>query len=441
MNNSKKLKVLTFSFNTNDIKLCSKEQEQKCTTAFKSRYKCSYCKTSDCYIPQFFKLFVDYAIDNNFDIVYIATQNDHLTDKHNLHRDYLINYFKRFGKILKQRIKTGMLSKDIDMKSSHYHSFLKSGLSSSIFVSHKYLKKSASNITRKLNKDTRLRVIKRDFIQCNSVMNKTKGGLYTTMRIHSQEKNDSTAKYHYLTFVNINLKKTGLDREDRDNCINKILQEAKPEGDHTNTLICCGCFNYDMSEGNRHSQLDQLSHSLSNQSIRWSSNKIYETTNTSKYDIPFPPTCMLKKTRSNKYDKCDVPSDIKKKYDKDNKKLISQKQQFNGNNKNYETFNNKGVATKLLTKMTNKETNLTKDRKEIQCKSASVKKCKYSHKVSSPHVELYDKDMKWCDRILYSSVPDQNKIKCTEYTSYDFGQFMANSKHRAVYSHIEIKLK
>ena len=52
-NHKKKLKVLTFSFNTNDIKLCSKEQELKCSSSFKSKYICSYCKKQDCYIPQF----------------------------------------------------------------------------------------------------------------------------------------------------------------------------------------------------------------------------------------------------------------------------------------------------------------------------------------------------------------------------------------------------
>ena len=284
-NTSKKLKVLTFSFNTNDIELCSKEQQDKCSSAFKSRYKCSYCKKSDCYIPQFFKLLADYAIDNNFDMVYIATQNDHLTDEHNLHRDYLVKYFKRFGKILKQRIKTGMLSKDKDMKSSHYHSFLKSGLSTSIFVSHNYLKKSVSSIREKKlkglkgSKEISLRITNRDFIQCNTFMNKTKGGLCTTLLI----KQDNT-KNHYLTFVNVNLKKTGMDRYSRDECINKILRDSRLEGEHadTDTLICCGCFNYDGISGNPSSNMDELSLSLKHQNIKWVTDGIYESTNKSK---------------------------------------------------------------------------------------------------------------------------------------------------------------
>ena len=438
-NHKKKLKVLTFSFNTNDIKLCSKEQELKCSSSFKSKYICSYCKKQDCYIPQFFKLLAEYAIESNADIVYIATQNDHLTDEHNLHRDYLIKYFKRFGKILKQRIKTGLLKRDIDMKSSHYHSFLKSGLSSTIFVSHNYLKKTAPTKTNPNNhRDTSLRVMKRDFIQCNTFMHKTKGGLYTRLKIYETDiKNSPTPYYHYVTFLNVNLKKTGADKDQRDIWLNDIFNDSVPEGNNRNTLICCGCFNYDKLA--HFNTQDELSLSLSSKSIQWMNNKIYETTNISKYDIPFPPTCMLKKTRSDKYDKCDVPADVKKKYAKDSKKLIKKKTKREGSNNEYYTYNTDNVI-KQKHSINNLDTNLTHNRKLYQCSSSSIKKCKYTHVIQKSRDEIYDKEMKWCERILYSSYPDMKHIKCTEYSSYDFGQFMANSKHRAVYSHVDITL-
>lgn len=417
-----KLKVLTFSFNTNDIKVCSKDSETKCLSSFKSRYKCSYCKKSNCYIPQFFKLLAEYAIDNKFDIVYIATQNDYLTDKHNLHRDYLIRYFSKFGKILKQRLKTGLLTKDIDLKSSHYHSFLQSGLSASIFISHAYLTKT------NLSKSNKLRVMKQDFIQCNTIMNKTKGGLYSILKIYDGQQSSP----HYLTFVNVNLKKKGSDVNSRNKCVSKILENAILEGENTNTLICCGCFNYD-TVSNISDNKDQLSYSLENKSITWLGNNIYETMNKNNYNIPFNPTCYLKKTRSKEYDKCNISTGIKKKYNKNVRSLTNKIINRDGTNREYETFDNTDVSKKV--KINTKKINLLKDRKLIQCTASSIKKCKYSQITNR---EIYD-DVKWCERILYSS-SDSSKLKCTEYNSYDYGQFMANSKHKAVYAHIEITL-
>ena len=103
------------------------------------------------------------------------------------------------------------------------------------------------------------------------------------------------------------------------------------------------------------------------------------------------------------------------------------------NNSNYETFNNVGISKER--NINTKKRDLLKNRRLIQCSASNMKKCKYSKAFDR---DLYD-DLKWCERILYSS-STSSKIKCTEYNSYDFGQFMANSKHKAVYSHIEITL-
>lgn len=419
------LSVFTFTLNTNNINICSSMQKDSCNKNFKSKYKCSYCKKHNCYIPQFFKVLVDYIIDQDFDIVFIATQNDNFSDNTKLHYDYLEDYFKPFGHIIRYKTLSKEFFKKIsnsNHKSIQNYKFLDNGLASSIFISHKIKQK--------------FEILDQKYVKCNSVLNHSKGGLYTTLKI-----NDNNS----ITFVNINLK-SNMFTLTRNIHVNAILSKASKKIEKNHNLICCGSFNYDLISNNKFNTIikkseDDLSKSLKNKSISWKKNNIYETEYergfTRSYKIPFYPTCLLNITRDANYNKkCNISNKtisedkkykekidkLKKKYDHLDSRQIKETSSSSKTIKSY-----RNIKKKIS----------TSDRKNIQCITSDVKKCKGKHKTTGE--EQYKKNkIKWCDRILYSD--NNNSITCSEYKSYDFGQFIANSTHKAIYAHLKIKM-
>ena len=425
---NKQLKIFTFSLNTNKIKLCN-EQKCKDCPSFKKKSPCSYCRSKKCHIPVFFKYLVKYIIDNKFDIVFIATQNDSFKDGAHLHDQYLEEYFKPFGSLIgKEKIKGFLYKTTTHVKTSKSYKVFNTGLSNSIFFSKEYYKF--------LSEDTKPITFSSKYKSCNKLLNKGKGGLYTNITFPDTK--------NTISFVNINLGNS-ISNDKRDKCINLILTDAYSEKSNNRfikSLICAGSFNYTGIDFEN--RKDGLSKSLGDDKIQWiNDRKIYETTNLGSYELPFNPTCGLKTDTKYSY-RQDIPCDTPDKYKKNSTKKKKEVTKLEG--KKFNLYNNDLETKKIEKKIEKLYTELGKSRERSQCKSHEFKDCggsirrKSNINVTRESIEHYA----WCDRILYSTtnqkLPDEYAIKCTDYYSYDFGQFIANSSHKAVYAAFELDL-
>jgi len=423
------LKIFAFTLNTNDIKLCNKTKRAECADAIKSSSKCSYCKKHNCHIPAFFEYLVQYVKAHKYDIVFIATQNDSFKDDNNLHNQYLKEYFSVFGRIIDHKQTTGRFQKNIITKTTQSYKLLKSGLSTSIFFSNDYLKHLG--VTRGKN----IMTIKTDYIPCNKLLYRTKGGLYTTVQFSDT---------NTISFVNINLRKTGIKTKTRNSYVQNILSNISngvKKKDRIDTLICCGCFNYDNINEDIGSNLtDSLSDSIKDTTLlNWADKQIYETINRGSYELPFYPTCTLKQTRTPDYDKCQTPEKYKKEQLKIKTKVRDIEKKLG-----IKVYNKTISSTSLDDKRIKLDNILKKDRKNIQCPYESVDNCgEIDTDAVTEKIRIYYKQNKkeqWCERILYSDNAKDPKITCDIYKSFDFGQFMANSKHKSVYGGFTVKM-
>ena len=246
--------------------------------------------------------------------------------------------------------------------------------------------------------------------------------------------------------------------------MNKILYNITESSDiKDNTLICAGCFNYnlrdDLSDDSKLLEIistkkDVLSEQLEKEDspIKWKNEKIYETTEKGSYLIPFLPTCMLNQTSIIKYPdeketkSCQIPSKYKKKWStllnekKELEKILKNNGHItNNSSKNTPLKRYKTAQTEVLHK-------LTKDRSTKQCPTGNIKDCSTYLSYNEFNKLDYTKknNIKWCERILYSNYTDgitvPDKINCTKYSTYDFGQFIATSKHKAVYATFEVEI-
>lgn len=433
-NFNKKLKIFTFSLNTDKIKLCNKTKCKDCPS-FDKKSPCSYCRSKKCYIPVFFKYLVKYIIDNKFDIVFIATQNDSFKDGAHLHEQYLEEYFKPFGSLIgKEKIKGFLYKTTTHVKTSKSYKVFNTGLSNSVFFSkeyHSYISKKPITFSSK-------------YKSCNKLLNKGKGGLYTNITFPD--------KKNTISFVNINLGNS-ISKEKRDICIKSILNAAYSDKsnkdvnknvnkDVNKSLICAGSFNYNVIDYKK--RTDELSDSLIKPDIKWNNFKIHETIDRDSYELPFNTTCGLETATKYSYIPCDTPDKYKKEWQKKEKELKKLEKQLNGTK---DKLNENDPETKKIQKKSKKLERELKSysRENMQCKSHEFKDCIDSLRRKS---DIYDRGSKWCDRILYSTTNqvkkdkvDEYAIKCTDYYSYDFGQFIANSTHKAIYATFELDLE
>ena len=187
-----------------------------------------------------------------------------------------------------------------------------------------------------------------------------------------------------------------------------------------------------------------MSDSLIKPDIKWNNFKIHETIDRDSYELPFNTTCGLETATKYSYIPCDTPDKYKKEWQKKEKELKKLEKQLNGTK---DKLNENDPETKKIQKKSKKLERELKSysRENMQCKSHEFKDCVDSLRRKS---DIYDRGSKWCDRILYSTTNqvkkdkvDEYAIKCTDYYSYDFGQFIANSTHKAIYATFELDLE
>ena len=83
------INIFSFTWNCESLKTC--KYDSKCREQLGEM--CSYCEKDKCYIPTFAKYLVEYVAHKEYDIAFIATQEDPFPGG-NLHSDYLIKLFK-----------------------------------------------------------------------------------------------------------------------------------------------------------------------------------------------------------------------------------------------------------------------------------------------------------------------------------------------------------
>jgi hypothetical protein len=386
------INIFSFTWNCESLKTC--KYDSKCRE--QSGEMCSYCTKDKCYIPTFAKYLVEYIAHKEYDIAFIATQEDPYPGG-NLHSDYLIKLFKEKEYELLKNSRARFMG----VGKTTFSTGLARGLRSSV-----YFKKSFLD-TLKENK-TKIK-IKNDTYSCGFIT-RNKGGLCINVNIGGN--NYSFINCHMpfkSSTLKVYKKKKNYDKyrlpalKEQNKCLNNIIKSFKKKF-KSNCTIILGDFNYRIKYTE-----DEDSHDIHNK-LTSQGNLEYlyqerdelhlqmEEKNIEKFDEgvsnggpKFLPTCKMIKQKYSEYLDCDQAKF----------KLNSSKP----------------------------------ERIDCQCTDGDFSQCKldYEDKQCYKLGKIKQRAPSWCDRILYKNDIKDTNMVCTEYSSYDFSQIMAMSDHTAVY--------
>jgi exonuclease III len=397
ISNMENLSIFSFTWNCESLKTC--KYDSKCRD--KLGEICSYCTKEKCYIPTFASYLAEYVNNNDYDIVFISTQEDPYPYS-NLHSDYLIKIFKekdyhllkdsraRYMGVGKTTLSTGLMR----------------GLRSSVYFRKSFLDTlKEKKIKIKINNDT---------FGCG-LITRNKGGLCINVSIDG--KNYSFINCHMpfkSSTLKVYKKKKNYDKyrlpavKDQNKCLHNVIQKFKKKF-KSNFMIVQGDLNYrikyidDESSHNIHNKLntesdlkflyeerDELHLQMKEKNIP----ELLEGVNNA--GPTFMPTCKMVKHKYSEYTNCN-------------------QQKFKLN--------------------TNKP-----ERLDCQYTSGNFTQNKllYQDKHCYKLGKLKQRAPSWCDRILYKNDIKDTTTTCTEYSNYDFSQIMAMSDHTAVYGSFRI---
>jgi transposase-like protein len=411
-------RLFTFTWNCANIKTC--KFKSKCKD--KLDENCSYCSDEKCYVPTFAQHLVDYVVHNEFNIVFISTQEDRASN--NLHSEYLLQYFKEKDYIVLDKSQYKYMNIGIPG--------FKRGLSGSLFFKESYLidlekkskikkienKKTMFGINQKKYKSI---IINNDNYSCSAIFGNS-CGICINVKINAIN----------YSFINIQLqfntktlktykKKKNYDKyrlpvlNNQSACFSKIINYFKKKF-KSDVIIVAGDLNYRIKyseqEGAKninnkitkfgtmddlkflYTTRDELHSQINSKNIQPFLEGVDNT------GPMFLPTFKIVKHKYGDYKTCDGPKIRSKHRDKTNKG----------------------------------------DRLSCQCHDEDMTKCKidYSDKKCYKLGKRDQRAPSWSDRILYMNTSTDLDIRCIEYSSYDFSQIMAMSDHVSVYGSYRI---
>lgn len=424
------IRTFVFTWNCESVKTCTHKDIKNSDCKSDKSVRCSYCPKKSCYIATFAKYLVSYVKRNQYDIAFIATQEDPKPGG-NLHSDYMKKLFIENG----YKLLPNARHRFMGLGKTTYTKKIMRGLRSSVYIKNEFY-----NTYEPIQ-------VRNHTYNCSSALLRSKGGIAINLTIAGRS----------ILFINCHLpfnSKSLITHKGRrnsfiqkqSNCLNDIYQKFHAQF-RENAVILCGDLNYrigltefDSEEYLRdvftnltsdklriYFQRDELRQQL-NLPDRGIYIKYHEGIN-NRGPVSFYPTCKFYKQKYSEYitsangTTCDSKKITSRNKTKKIKKKIGNRSKCQLNTPNFD-------PTK-------------------QPSYKNMDKCykfgKYSQRAPS-----------WCDRILYYTPNDPTEIRidrthegraldgtmitCTEYNSYDFSQIMAMSDHSAVFGTYNIHL-